>query len=704
MAKKKKTQDSYPIMGANGKIFNAPVYQDVNGNAYTVDNNGNAYYVASQDTFDEPVQLNDVNVYAPSPQQMLDNQLSSYSTLSSDRTQANNVRHRQYNPHLYDNAQRGAISHNTWTKEHPNLDAWGYVPSAAAFATAAYPLAATAGSAALGTEIGGALGSGVTSLMANPVVNAINTGLGYGFAGKGLYDISQGHFTPMTVLDLAGLYPAVKGTEKILKDPQKQFKEAFKDIYHRKPTKEELRLAEEYPDYADLGSMHDLQHKQQLNDWMSNARIQQLEEDENLRRLEREASNQAATQSTPTPSSSFNANEGLREYEERLNTLQNSMRGGQPQPVIEPPITPSGVEPLGQGNIEPTPVEEVNALNTPPESITIPEEISSQIQHTPTVEPSAAPAAPVINPNKKPIFSDYADPNDYWDALYAYERDNKLPIKYRNLSAGDRRYTREEVEGWFDKNPSADDIETLHDIQYGISELPNGRRVILKAGHTGTHGTQSFYHSGESPVEGLHKAIIASKNPELGSISRSNDFNDYSGIAFGTHYGDTSVDSTPLLYSMMTRAKAQGFVPLPTKRPTVLSNQFGVRSFFPRMTHPMMKRADELFATNPNPKGSYVLDANGDAIGVQLEDANGQFVVPMTPSDEVLERTNRNIRAFNDKYGTSYPEATWSPDIFGNQQPYRLGNVMTLPNILGVFYDQGGHINKKKKKKLMSTL
>lgn len=86
MAKKKKTQNSYPIMGANGQVFNAPVYQDVNGNAYTVDNNGNAYYVASQNTFDEPVQLNDVNVYAPSPQQMLDSQLASYFTLSNDYT------------------------------------------------------------------------------------------------------------------------------------------------------------------------------------------------------------------------------------------------------------------------------------------------------------------------------------------------------------------------------------------------------------------------------------------------------------------------------------------------------------------------------------------------------------------------------------------------------------------------------------------
>ena len=700
MAKKKKTQNSYPIMGTNGKVFNAPVYQDVNGNAYTVDNNGNAYYVASQNTFDKPVQLDDVNVYAPSPQQMLANQLSGYSTLSNDMTQANNVRHRQYNSHLYDNAQRGAISHNTWTKEHPNLDAWGNVPSAAVFATAAYPLAATAGSAALSTEIGSALGSGVTSLMANPVANAINTGLGYGFAAKGINDIRNGKFTPMTVLDLAGLYPAVKGTAKMLKDPQKQFKEAFKDIYYRNPTKEELRLAEEYPDYANMDAMHDLRQKQQFNDWMSNERVRQLEQDEILRNNERAVANQAVTSNTPTHHSSLSNEGSIREYEERLNALQNSMRG----------ITPQAVP----AHIEATPLDEV------PESISIPEEILSQIRHTSTVEPPASPAVSLANSapeetsasdiiansakkaSSKPVFSDYADPNDYWDALYAYERDNQLPIKYRNVADGDRRYTREEVEGWFDKNPSADDIEELHDLQYGVSTLPNGRKVVLKAGRTGAHGMQSFYRYGDGPVEGLEKAIIASRNPELGSITRSNDFNDYSGIVIGTHSGDTSVDSTPLLYSMMTRAKAQGFVPLPTEQPTVRSNMFGVRSFFPRMTHPIMKRAEQLFIDNPHPQGSYVLDANGNATGIQLEDANGQFVVPLTPSDEVLERTNRHIRAFNDKYGTSYPEATWELRYDGTPRPYNLGNRMILPNIFGVFYDQGGFKNRKKR--LMSTL
>ena len=86
---KKKTQDTYPILDTNGQVFNAPVYQDNNGNAYTVDGNGNTYYVERQNTFDQPIQLDDVNVYAPSSQQMLDKALanySTYSTLNNDNT------------------------------------------------------------------------------------------------------------------------------------------------------------------------------------------------------------------------------------------------------------------------------------------------------------------------------------------------------------------------------------------------------------------------------------------------------------------------------------------------------------------------------------------------------------------------------------------------------------------------------------------
>lgn len=209
---KKKTQQSYPVLNNNGQVFNSPVYQDDNGNAYTVDDNGNAWYVERQNTFDNPIQLDDVNVYAPSPQYMLDNALSQYSTLSNDRNKVLNTPHRQYNTHLNDNAQRGAVSHNTWTKEHPNLDSWSYVPSAAVMATAAYPMVAGAGSAILSTGAGQAARYGLSKLMRHPISTLADHALGWYGSLHGLDDIHHGKFTPMTALDLAGFEPLLNSS------------------------------------------------------------------------------------------------------------------------------------------------------------------------------------------------------------------------------------------------------------------------------------------------------------------------------------------------------------------------------------------------------------------------------------------------------------------------------------------------------------
>lgn len=209
---KKKTQQSYPVLDSNGQVFNSPVYQDDNGNAYTVDDNGNAWYVESQNTFDNPIQLDDVNVYAPSPQYMLDNALSQYSTLSNDRSKVLNTSHRQYNTHLSDNAQRGAVSHNTWTKEHPNLDSWSYVPSAAVMATAAYPMVAGVGSAMLSTGAGQATRYGLSKLMRHPISLLADQALGWYGGFHGLDDITEGKFTPMTALDLAGFDPVISSS------------------------------------------------------------------------------------------------------------------------------------------------------------------------------------------------------------------------------------------------------------------------------------------------------------------------------------------------------------------------------------------------------------------------------------------------------------------------------------------------------------
>ena len=237
---KKRTKDDYPIMDTNGQIFNAPVYQDDNGNAYTVDGNGNTYYVERQNTFDSPIQLDDVNVYAPSPQYMLDNALSQYSTLSNDKSKVLNTSHRPYNTHLEDNAQRGAISHNTWTKEHPNLNAWGYVPSVAAMTTAAYPFVAGIGSAALGTAAGQLARAGISKFMNHPISLLADQALGWYGGVHGVQDVLEGKFTPMTALDFMGVEPAVssvlranKWLESGLGRSLSTRRDVYRDIYNR---------------------------------------------------------------------------------------------------------------------------------------------------------------------------------------------------------------------------------------------------------------------------------------------------------------------------------------------------------------------------------------------------------------------------------------------------------------------------------------
>jgi hypothetical protein len=653
---KKRTQDKYPIIDSKGKVFYAPVYQDDSNRVYTVDNNGNSYYVDSQNTFDHPVQLDTVNVYAPSPQQMLANQLSNYSTISNDRTQANNTLHRQYNTHLDDNAQRGAISHNTWTQEHPNLNAWGYVPTAAVLATAAYPFVAGVGSELAGTETGQAIQYGVRSLMDNPLVNVANTAAGIGFASKGLYDVMHGKFTPFTALDLAGFYPAIKGMNNIMNP--KGFKVDFREMYYRNPTKEELRLAEEYPEYANLSDMRNLERKQLENDWFTPNRVAQLEQDEELRLAEREAARRLEAENQA-------AYEDMAERERNVNEEQRHIDS-----INVPDTDPSDLLPV---------------LNTP--NINAPEYYNDILANEVNIDniPLTAVTGSVRDANEAPRIEDFANSDDYWDAVFAYDKANKNPITTRDLSKGERRYTREEVQDWLKE--ASDPLYNL-----SVGRLDNGRSIQLGYGQTGAHG--AFYEGG-GPSEALKRAIYPEKG-ELKSIRDANKFDNASGIFFSTHSGDTSVDSAPLLYAMMTKANAKGFVPILSKEKTVTTNSFGVRSYFPGNNHPMMKRAKKLFDSNPDAQCNYVLDKNGDAIGIKLEDADGEFIVPMRSADEVLERTNRNIRKFNEKYGTSYPEAVWQTKLNGSKIPYRVGNRMVLPSPFGIFYKQGGPINKRK--------
>ena len=126
-----------------------------------------------------------------------------YLTMN-DKTQVNNLPHREYNTSLKANGERGAREHALWDKEHPNLSAWRDAATTIPFGIAAIPLVGGGGSSLLGTAAGQAARSYATKVLANPLVEMANNAIGLGFAGKGAYDVSQGKFTPETAMDLVG--------------------------------------------------------------------------------------------------------------------------------------------------------------------------------------------------------------------------------------------------------------------------------------------------------------------------------------------------------------------------------------------------------------------------------------------------------------------------------------------------------------------
>lgn len=192
---------SYPSAPANiltdGQQTPGNVFADANGNYFVLGDNGTAKSVM-------PVHSLDEVVVTPSKENLLSSQFNEFLTQSNDQTQVLNTPHREYNPHLKNKAIKGALSHNLWEQEHPNLSAWSQALSAVPFAVASAPLIGATGQSVMATTAGQTARAGISSLMSNPIVEAANTGLGLGFGVKGAYDVSQGEFTPETAMDLAG--------------------------------------------------------------------------------------------------------------------------------------------------------------------------------------------------------------------------------------------------------------------------------------------------------------------------------------------------------------------------------------------------------------------------------------------------------------------------------------------------------------------
>lgn len=171
------------------------IFADANGQYYTKDRDNNVFPVI-------PIEnLDDVVITAQDKREPL---LFNRYLTRNDKTQVNNLPHREYNTSLKANAERGAKEHALWDKEHPNLASWRDATTAVPFGIASIPLVAGGGQTLLGTAAGQAIKGGVSRVLGNPIIEAANNAVGLGFAGMGAYDVSQGKFTPETAIDLAG--------------------------------------------------------------------------------------------------------------------------------------------------------------------------------------------------------------------------------------------------------------------------------------------------------------------------------------------------------------------------------------------------------------------------------------------------------------------------------------------------------------------
>ena len=184
------------------------IFTDANGQYYTKDRDNNVFPVM-------PVEnLNDVVITAQDKREPL---LFNRYLTRNDKTQVNNLPHREYNASLKANVERGAREHALWDKEHPNLASWRDATTAVPFDIASIPLVAGGGQTLLGTAPGQAIKGEVLRVLGNPIIEAANNAVGLGFAGMGAYDVSQGKFTPETAMDFMGLYPAAKSLTGLTK-------------------------------------------------------------------------------------------------------------------------------------------------------------------------------------------------------------------------------------------------------------------------------------------------------------------------------------------------------------------------------------------------------------------------------------------------------------------------------------------------------
>ena len=628
--------DTYPatdsfIIDENGNKTKGKIFTDANGQYYTMDGNNNISPVMISQPLDGvTVSAQNLRKYPSFLEQNL--------TLSNDNTKVENAPHREYNTHLKENAERGAREHATWDKEHPNAAAWRNFATAIPFGVAAIPLVVGAGSTLLSTGIGQAAKYGLTTLMENPFIAGANDVLGLGFAGKGMYDISQGKFTPETAMDIAGGYGLM-----------------FKGFNSLENFAKRMKAARNIAEEADLGlTPSRVENTESL--------LQKLQDPNALERIRRDTNaegifnrtlqEQRAAQESTAPARLLDDYDAMVADDIELPFPNSNYRFVSSDPV--------GLQEVDLGDLNSGASEAVRSME------------GNRVFE---LSKDRAPIEPM------PQQSDYLAENmdNYWNDLWAWERRNHQPLRTRN--AGERPYTEEEINSLFNEDGTLKaefNFKDFNDI------------------YTGAHGMNSWVHSDDSPKEVLKHYFETFENAqkERKDISSQNQLQGMSGIGIHTHDNDTSIDSTPLLYLKIAK-DAKHYHPIKAKNPTVSSNGLGVQGLFPGIKDPSVIRAKKLLQSNPDADVRLINDADGNMIAFELEDADGVFQIPINSREQVLNRMNKALHTFNRKFGTNYPDIVPKKNIFDKLSPWHYGEEFTLPNIYGIAYKKGGRLTRR---------
>lgn len=666
------------ISDENGNSRKGIIFTDANGDYYTLDSNHNAVPVMSK------YDLEDVVINAQDKREPL--LFNKYLT-RNDKTQVNNLPHREYNTSLKANAKRGAIEHALWDREHPNLASWRDATTAIPFAVASAPLVLGTSQGLMGTALGQAAKHGIAAIMESPYVAGINDVIGLGFAGKGSYDVSQGKFTPETALDFLGgaglMYKGLNAWDKasmakmaarnasrrIVENSElgNNTRRGLEDV---NLTRDNILVPETPEIHSPLIEANPTTPSLPASTQEMNVPARLLSDYEDSINIGRES------QQTPARDNSFYDNlvadariQGMNDPAiQELNAMADS-RSRSVQPDVR--FDDEG-NPFLEGTIDNAPVG-YNPLNTATRS---------------AIDDTELPFDPVTGAN---------NPN------YVSGIPSKTLIKARNVKAGEAPYTPEEVNSWIDPNTG----RLKQDIEFNADDEV----------YTGAHGEvfmPDWHPEQQDPTWILRQHIKADKNArkEMLSILKDNPTG-RSGILIKTHGGDTSMDSTPLAYKMATRL-GKNFKEMTSlfNRRTVRSNQFGYNNAFRQGYSAELERARKVFENNPNYKATLLRDSNGNMTAFELSDENGTFQIPLNSRQEVLDIMNNDLHKFNEHFGTSYSDITpyssrragehWDgirtfyKDVTPETMyPWDFGEEFELPNIYGIAYKKGGKIKRR---------